>query len=313
MNSYSGKEKSKLSDFYNVFFCIKHNNDSMKKAISTLIASTLVLMIVVALGGTSYLYISNALTGKTSQAFEMTGAIGDVMTIRNIGTGTLASFSTATIDGNPANYLVSRGNSALALQTPQTHTVRVESKGYSATIGDRGVWIDGLKIFTTTRSYGLVVLDYNAQATFSSNYDVYGNAANAAALASKLNSLVDGTIIVISTHDEPQTNRLTNGLPAALYRCGASKAIFESANFKYRSAYLLVGVCGNGEASGFEKYAGAVDNDPNAWIRGDITIGGGVGSGQDASIKVYGISSKGMYTFRLCTPSVCNTAYLTIA
>lgn len=72
----------------------------MVKAISTVIASILMLMITMALGGTAYLYISGTLSGKTSQTFELVDSVNDTITVRNSGTETIKSF-TATLDGSP--------------------------------------------------------------------------------------------------------------------------------------------------------------------------------------------------------------------
>lgn len=76
----------------------------MYKAISTVIASILMLMIVIALGGTTYLFISGTLTGKTSTTFELLDSINDTVIIRNSGaepiksmTVTLGDSTTTTI------------------------------------------------------------------------------------------------------------------------------------------------------------------------------------------------------------------------
>ena len=103
-------------------------------------------------------------------------------------------------------------------------------------------------------------------------YDVYDNADNAATMASDLNNLDASKIVIIRTYDKPRHNRLTNGLPAAIYRCGGSRTIFASSNFKIESAYILVGIPDIGEGNGIELYAGDVDNDANAWVETTIVI-----------------------------------------
>ena len=75
------------------------------KAISTVIASILMLMIVIALGGTTYLYVSGTLIGKISTTFEIVDSINDTVIIRNSGTEPLTSI-TATLNGNTANTAV---------------------------------------------------------------------------------------------------------------------------------------------------------------------------------------------------------------
>jgi len=95
-------------------------------------------------------------------------------------------------------------------------------------------------------------------------------AASCAAMASALNAIGSDYIVVVFTWDEPQSNRLSNGLEAAMYRCGASRAVFGSSSFAYRSAYILIGVGGCGEGQGFEAYAGAGGSDVNAWV--DVAV-----------------------------------------
>ncbi|MBI1978818.1 MAG: LamG domain-containing protein [Candidatus Aenigmarchaeota archaeon] len=78
----------------------------MHKAISTVIASILILMIVVALGGTTYLYVSGVFTGKTAATFEVIDSVNNTLIIRNSGTNPITSFSSITLDGNAVNIAV---------------------------------------------------------------------------------------------------------------------------------------------------------------------------------------------------------------
>lgn len=157
----------------------------------------------------------------------------------------------------------------------QAYTLRVESRGLAATTGDKGVWINNNKVFTPGRSYGLIVISNNGTVEFSQTYDLYGNDQDAVNLANKLNSLSNGKKIVVTTFDEPQGNRLSGNLPAALRRCGASADVFESGNFKWRSAYLLIGTCGS-NTIGIEKYAGSADSSADAWTKAEATCTNGV-------------------------------------
>jgi hypothetical protein len=127
------------------------------------------------------------------------------------------------------------------------------------------------------RSYILVELSRAGAVVYTNSYDVFGvgelaapdgTYRTASTLAGDLNYICDnrkGNLIVICSHDEPQGHRTDSGLPAAMYRCGASRAVFGSAAFEYRAAYILVGIAGCGEGNGAEVYAGAVNDDPNAW------------------------------------------------
>jgi hypothetical protein len=145
----------------------------------------------------------------------------------------------------------------------------------------------GIQLYGSTRSYNLAVIDKATGNIWHQTYDVYGSGGvtqgrTAATLASDLNAQAAGQIAVIWTYDEPQTHRQDSGLPEAMYRCGASRACFNSPMFLSHSAYILVGVVGCGEGNGFEAYQGAVDNDTNAWCdvafqikNGSLIVSGG--------------------------------------
>lgn len=121
------------------------------------------------------------------------------------------------------------------------------------------------------RSYMVDVFDRVSGAALSHIiYDIYAGGADVAAMVAALNALAGDKIVVVRTLDEPQGSRLTGGLDTAMYRCGASKAVFGSANFKVRGAYLLIGYGGMGEGNGFESYCGDVDAATTAWV--DVTF-----------------------------------------
>lgn len=158
---------------------------------------------------------------------------------------------------------------------------RVVATGFAATSAPAGGGLyngeTGALILGPVRSYTLVRIRRSDGAlTYWQHYDVLaegtdaGNPAGAgrgsAALATDLNATGPDSIVVVYSSDEPQGNRGNNGLPAAMYRCGASRAVFGSPQFKNRCAYVLIGIGGCGEGNGFEAYQGAVDNDVNAWV-----------------------------------------------
>lgn len=130
-----------------------------------------------------------------------------------------------------------------------------------------------------TRSYRMVAIARDTGAiVHNQTYDVFGNGEvdgrGAADLASDLNYFASQAgpvragryILVIVTADEPSANRFNGGLLDAMLRNGASRAVFGSPQFRFRSAYVLIAISGIGEGGGFEAYQGAVDNDPNAWV-----------------------------------------------
>lgn len=117
-----------------------------------------------------------------------------------------------------------------------------------------------------SRSYTLVKIRRSDSAiVYAASFDVFADPGQATALGAQLNATGSDHIVVVYGHDEPQTNRLAGGLDAAMYRCGASRAIFGSTQFKFSSAYVLIGIAGCGEGQGFESYQGEVDSSTNAW------------------------------------------------
>ena len=72
---------------------------SSRYAVSSIIATVLMLMITTSLSGLAYLYISGTLTRKTAQSFSIISTYKDTVTIQNDGTLPLSSL-TATVDGN---------------------------------------------------------------------------------------------------------------------------------------------------------------------------------------------------------------------
>jgi flagellin-like protein len=75
------------------------------KAISSIIATVLMLMIVIALGGTAYFFVSGTFSGKTAESFTIIDVYNDTIIISNAGTETISSI-TATMDGSPAPIAV---------------------------------------------------------------------------------------------------------------------------------------------------------------------------------------------------------------
>lgn len=151
-------------------------------------------------------------------------------------------------------------------------TFRVVTWGNSASSlpsapNGAGLYRNGSHVPGTARSYALTrIRRSDGAVTFIDNYDVYGNAAAAASMAAALNATGPDHIVVVHSYDEPQANRLSGGLVEAMYRCGASRGVFGSPQFRHRSAYVLVGIPGCGEANGAEAYQGDIDSDPNAWV-----------------------------------------------
>jgi hypothetical protein len=128
---------------------------------------------------------------------------------------------------------------------------------------------------STARSYNVLKVLRAAPytMTFVGTFDVYASPTNATAMAAALNALDNTVVVAIWTYDEPQLNRLASGLDAAMYRCGASAAVFGSPNFKSRGAYVLVGIPGIGAGGGAEMYNGDIDSSTNAWVDLSFSVG----------------------------------------
>ena len=121
----------------------------------------------------------------------------------------------------------------------------------------------GYTLHRIRRSDGIV--------SFSQTYDVYAGAAGqpvpgSRELARDLNDTTSDYVVVVQVYDEGSIGRLQNNLPDAMYRCGASREVFGSnLDFRFRSAYILVGIPGCGHARGIENYSGPFNNSPAAY------------------------------------------------
>lgn len=174
---------------------------------------------------------------------------------------------------------------AKAVVTPTAYIIR--SRGGSAGgFGPEGLWRAGNAIAGVGRSYTVAWKYLNSETWDARIFDVYGAGAieynpggaganDAAGMAAYLNAVPDGCIVVVVTDDEPQANRLSGGLQAAMERCGAGP-MYSSPAFQYRSAYAMVGKAGAGYGSGIEWYAGQVFADTNARIEGAFALLGDV-------------------------------------
>jgi hypothetical protein len=96
---------------------------------------------------------------------------------------------------------------------------------------------------------------------------------DAAALASDITNFVDATkVMVLVSHDEPRLNRLTGGLPAAIYANGGTPDIFANPKFANRGAYILIAVGKCGQGNGTEYYRGDADDSIDSWVVANFTL-----------------------------------------
>jgi hypothetical protein len=164
----------------------------------------------------------------------------------------------------------------VTLQSIGFKTVRAVAAGLSAVNAGTppapsGLYLDGVQHTAAARSYLVVaVRRADGVVTFAQNFDVFGGGFASGNMASALNALGNDSIVVVM-------------LPQAMYRCGASRAVFGSPQFKARAAYALVGIPGCGEGNGAEAYQGATDNDAFSWCDLSFSLAGGVITGVSGS------------------------------
>jgi hypothetical protein len=164
--------------------------------------------------------------------------------------------------------------------TGRPKVYRAISKGLDAINAGNGPTPIGLSdgesgavLASNGRSYTVIRIRRSDRViTLSQTYDVYASSANATSMAAVLNATDHTYVVVVMGYDEPQTNRLSNGLLAAMLRCGASVGVFGSPQFKTRAAYILIGIGGCGPSNGAEFYQGETDSDANAWTEATFMI-----------------------------------------
>lgn len=172
--------------------------------------------------------------------------------VTNIQFGPLTSNAWTSIGGRPASYRVAA--QGLSSSGAPLGAGLIDADTNAGLLGAAGMY----RVAKINRSSKMLT-DLGGYSPLS------GGLSQCNAMAAALNSIDSSHICVVYTYDEPQGNRMLGDLPAAMYRNGASRAVWGSSAFRYRAAYILVGIGGCGEGNGAECYAGAVDSDANAW------------------------------------------------
>ncbi|MBI2005406.1 MAG: hypothetical protein HYS80_01440 [Candidatus Aenigmarchaeota archaeon] len=324
----------------------------MTKAISTVIASILMLMIVIALGGTTYLYISGTLASKTATIFEVIDSFNDTVTIRNSGTESITSI-TATLDGNTANIAVVPNIQGLIAywsmnEGSGTKINDNSGKGNDGTLNNI-VWVDGK--FGKALSFDGSITSWvnvnpnaiNGLSDFTVEY--WMKTSDATKSGTPVHGTNGGNNEFIGPFNyrsaEIYVKDSSWGTGVAL-NDGQWKHIIITRNggtgevrlyvdgVPRGSATLNTGVltincfvfgqeqdssCGGFEAT--QAFLGILDEVGvfnRVLLENEIsTLSSGlVSSGQLATIKPLIPLSKGTHTLKLCTSSMCNTAILTI-
>lgn len=185
-------------------------------------------------------------------------------------------------------YVDVLGNGGTALSDQQIYSFKVSATG---TNNANANIVFGLTSTSSNVSlYSTAVSGYtmhklrrvDGQVTFSRSYNIPSQTTGGYTgfttedLTRDLNETSNDYVVVVHTSGNPEVFRLTGNLPTAMYRCGASQAIYGSTVlFKTGGAYLLVGIPGVGEGHGLENYAGTANNDSNAacWAEFSIRYG----------------------------------------
>ena len=169
-----------------------------------------------------------------------------------------ADYNSVTGAGKPETYTVmARGNQVTTLPTNYQHGMRdangnVLQDTYGAALNSGNYARSYTLMWRVSPTYWAIRLyDVFADEIVYPD-DAIGN--RAAAMAARINSLTDGTPVVIFSSDEPNTNRMSGGLPEAMYNCGASRTIFGASNWTGWDSYILIGTKGIGEGNGIERY-----------------------------------------------------------
>lgn len=114
---------------------------------------------------------------------------------------------------------------------------------------------EGSVWWPTARSYNVFTFRDDGTLELYRTFDVHGSATNATAMATYLDSIPAGKLVLVTTHDEPMLNRLTAALVTAMRRCGAGP-LYTSSGWENRAAYILFGKAGIGADAGAEYYHG---------------------------------------------------------
>ena len=224
---------------------------------------------------------ANGLIIRDNAGNPILGA-GNALPLGYAPAGTLNS----NISISASGVLSGAGGGQVTLPGIGLRTFRVGAYGLSATgmaIGSELRDGDtGALLVSGSSMYRVVKINRSTGAvTDVGAWNTLAGGSNPASMAAALNAIGNDHVVVVFSYDEPQGYRLSGGLDVAMYRCGASRSVFGSPNFKYRSAYILVGIPGCGEGNGIEQYRGDVDSDTGAWCdmsfairNGNIVAGG---------------------------------------
>lgn len=348
----------------------------MGKAISTIIASVLILLMVIGLAGTAFIFISGVFTGSIATAFEIIDAVSDTVIIRNSGQEPITYFRTVKIDGDDAVYRVSKQDNSLAGYWKMDESSWTKDCTTKSAVDSSGKGNDGKSCPSTSGPTTEVTTDkfgnagkfdkvddsltIDASISIQNIFDGGGTVmawikpisvgeGNEGAVLTKVKWLLlltdqsgsdmkirfyqifTPTFIVpwTTTSRIVKTNEWThvavtydNGNIAndpVIYANGKRVDIVDASPSGTRTSDTgNVLTIGNNN-DGTKTFDGHIDEVmmydrilTEQEIKAAYDTGAQINPNEPATMKVYKALTKGTHTLRLCTPSMCNTGYLSI-
>lgn len=219
------------------------------------------------------------------------------------GVANTAAISTNTASISSLQQTVTNGLGSLAIRadvlevkagsTGTTHVVR--AKGfYGSLTSPSGLFTgNGTRIgIVPSRGYNVYIKNLNDDNWVSQNFDTFGAASRGIDMGNMLGTAATGSIVVVISDDEPQTNRLQAHLINWMQNSGAGAA-FTSPSFKLSSAYVLIGTIRGGYGSGREFYAGSSDYAGDAFIdRTFARVGNSLSVGDASAVAVRDLTAR---------------------
>ncbi|MBI2547213.1 MAG: LamG domain-containing protein [Candidatus Aenigmarchaeota archaeon] len=322
----------------------------MLKAISTIIATILILSIVMVLAGSTFLFASGILTGKISNSFSILDTFNDTVTIRDEGTDYITSM-TATLDSNNANVAIVPNIAGLVGYwsfNEGNGTAAYDNSGNRNDGNLNGVytWVTGNCKFGSCLQFsgnGYVEIQkpsagYPANWTLSAYIRPSQNQFST--VAGFVGECKDFAIGIqpnnqisswVTTPVPCQRGYSSNGVMAQntnyyivgtfdgtilkIYVNGIFQNTTSASGDSSAAGPLRIGSAG--DCCPTEKFYGTIDEVAlfNRALTGaevQQLYSGIVSPSQTATVKFLPPLTKGMHSLRLCSPSMCNTGYVTI-
>ncbi len=261
-----------------------------EKGISTVIAAILLLMIVITLAGTAYMFTSGFLTSKISTSFSIIGSADDVIVVRNDGSEPITSFKHVAVDGNPIELgfelqKVLLGSSYNAAQ----------AEGYCKTnFGSE--W----QLFVPTSSEDLVY----AWELAHSGDDQSNNYLYILGIYPKIQGSASTCVRTAMTSEDCTTWRATDD---GTFWIGTKTTITEPNGDNCEDGSMYYSWNGDGSINWYNDI-----NCPGYTSTRFMCEKGQIEPQDSATLRILSQLTEGTHKLRLCTPSMCTEADITI-